>query len=279
MTDNENNRYPTESLKPSDVYFASLKGWGVALKLAFLPFLIAVILDIGLALMSHSINSITGVYGLKVLSVLISFYCVLLAFYFIHANWRGEQVSCQAKIGVYSRRFFPALVSFVIIFAVALVLMAVGFVLMRMLQPYAHLLGQVAAPILVSVVGLLAIIWVVACFYWPFYVIRDAERFLFAIKKSYAIAGLTKTAMVYMPAVAFVLIFLLTNQRMPWMNHFHSVWIDIAIGFVIKWVLGSWALTFMCLMMKQSDFMLDRFDAETEERARKKSEKKANKKK
>ncbi len=240
MTENERNQYPTGPLKPGDIYLASLKGWGVALKLAFFPFLIAVICDIGLALAAHYVHVITGVYGLRILSVLIAFYCVLLAFYFVHVNWSGEQSSCSAKIGVYSKRFFPALVSFVIIFAVALVLMAVGFVLMRMLQPYAHLLGQVAAPILVSIVGLLAVIWVVACFYWPFYVVRDAERFLFAIKKSYAIAGLTKTVMVYFPAVAFILIFLLTNQRMPWMDHFHSIWADIAIGFVIKWVLGFW---------------------------------------
>jgi hypothetical protein len=96
-----------------------------------------------------------------------------------------------------------------------------------------------------------------------------------AMRKSIAIAGLTKTLMVYVPAISFVLIFLITNPRFPWMHVVDSIWWVVSVGFIIKWVLGAWVATLTCLMMNQSDLMLERIEAEMEEKRRQKAEKKS----
>jgi hypothetical protein len=272
------NRYSDDWLKPRSVYLSSWQGWFAAIKITFFPFLVAVLLDVVLAFSSHSVKSIAQLYGLKILSVLIIFYCLLLAFYLVHAYWRGDESRWQQKVGVYSKRFLPALAAFVIILTGTTILLVIGTRMMRLMLPYAHLLGQVAVPILISMIGLLAVIWVVVCFYWPFFIIRDGERFGVAMRKSFAIAGLTKTVMVYMPAISFVLVFLLANPKFPWMHVIDSVWWVLSAGFIVKWLLGAWVVTMTCLMMKQSDIMLVKIEEEMEERKRQRTDKKSKKK-
>jgi len=272
------NKYATGSLRPRQIYMASLRGWWPAIKLAFFPFLIAIAFDFLLAFVSHHVKIATELYALRIASILIFYYFVMLAFYLIHSYWKGDESRWQSKVGVYSRRFFPALVVFVIVLLGAGLLIAVGEVMSRMLTPYAHLMGKVAGPILISIVGLLAVIWVIACFYWPFFMLRDGERFAYAMRRSFAIAGLAKTVMVYLPPVAFVLVFLLANPRLPWVNFPHTVWGTLGMEYLIKWILGAWVLTVTCLLMNESGYMLDQVESDIVAKKDKKAAKKAAKK-
>jgi len=272
------NQYARESLKPRKIYEESAKLWWPAIKLAFFPFLIAVVCDILLAFASHHVHTPAVLYALKILSVLIIYYCVMLIFYRVHCYWQGDQSSFKQKLAVYSRRFLPALVVFVVILAGAGVLMLAGEVMAKILIPYAHLMGQVAAPILISVVGLLAVIWVIACFYWPFFMIRDGERFVYAMRRSFSATALTKSVMMYLPPAAFVLVFLFSNTKLPWVNFSHLVWVTVGMSFLIKWILGAWVLGVTCLMMNESSFMLKKIESDIAEKKRKKAEKKAGKK-
>lgn len=275
--------YPIGSTKPLGIFRLTLTGWKSALKLAFFPFLLAVVVDVLLALASHFVTAAVQLYALKILSALVAFYLVGFAFYLVHSTWANDQSSWKSQLSVFSLRFFPALAAFAIIFIVTGLLIAVGEVMMKMLLPYSHMMGKVATPVLVSVIGLLGILWVLGCFYWPLYIIRDRQRFFMALYRSFAIAGLTKSVIVYVPAIAFVLVFLLVNQNLPWMRLVNSVWAFVAMGFVVKWLLGSWVLTATCLIMKESDFMLQKIDTDMlskqQQRQEKKAKKRADKKK
>ena len=271
------NKYSTESLGARQIYKASLLGWWPAIKRTFFPFLIAIICNLLLALASHSVKTLFELYALKILAFLIICYCLMLGFYLIHVYWQGDQTDWRNQVSVYSKRFFPAFLSIIVILLGAGFLIAVGEVMSRMILPYAHLLGKVAAPILISVVGLLAVIWVIVCFYWPFFMIRDGERFAFAVRRSFSIAAFTKTVMVFLPPCAFFLVFLFANPKLPWVNFPHSMWGDLAMEYLIKWILGAWVLVMTCLIMNESIFILEKVAADIQENKRKKKEKKVKK--
>jgi hypothetical protein len=271
-------KYPTEPLRPRKVYQASCVHWWPAIKLAFFPFLIATLCDVALAFAARYVTSMTEVYALKSASIVIAFYFVLMAFYFIHCYWSGDAFNWRKAVKMYSSRFLPALAVCSLIVLFAVILTFIGVFMMKLIQPYAHMLGQVAIPILIALVGLLAVMWVIACFYWPLYMIRDKERSVFAMRKSYAIAGLAKTVMVYLPVSAFFLTFLALDASLPWMHMFDVLWANLIVRFVLELVLGAWVLTITCIMMNQSDFIMVRIERDVFGKQQKKSEKKAKKK-
>lgn len=272
------NRYMSELLKPNAIYRASWHGWIAAIKLTFWPFLLALVCDIVLALLSHLTSALLAQLALRIFSVIVIFYFLMFAFYLVHCYWQGDSSRWQEKIVLYSKRFLLALVAFALIFAVTFFLIKIGARSAMLMLPYAHLMGQIAAPMIVSIVGLLAIIWVVICFYWPFYIIRDGENFGEAIRKSFTVVGLAKTAMIYVPVSAFVLLFLITSSRLPWMHWIPTIWYVLTVGFLIKWLLGAWVVTMICLMMKQADFMLVKIEEDLREKKRQRDEKKNQKK-
>jgi hypothetical protein len=271
------SKYATKSLRPRELYRESFLGWWLAIKLTCFPFLAALIVNLLLAFSSYYVKTAIEFYALKILATLIIFYCVMLAFFLIHTDWSGDKRGWKRQLVSYAKRLFPALIAFVIIFLGASILIAVGEVMSRLLLPYVHLLGKVAAPILISVIGLCAVIWVIACFYWPFFIIRDREKFVFAMRRSFSITGLAKTMMVYLPPVAFVLIFLLASPKLPWVNFPHSVWGDLAMEYLIKWIFGAWVLMITCIVMNESTFMLEKLEADIQEKRQRKRNKKAKK--
>ena len=109
-------KYATHSLSPRQVYRASLESWVPVIKLVFFPFLAAALCNVVLALLSHFVKTVTQLYVLKLLSTLIIFYFVLMAFYFVHLYWKGEEGVLPQHVKVYSLRFVPALLAFILIF-------------------------------------------------------------------------------------------------------------------------------------------------------------------
>lgn len=255
------NKYPQQSLTALQLHRLTIAQWLPAIKLCLMPFLLAFVGNILLAISSHFISTVTELYLLRALSAFVIFYFVMLAFYLIHDYWRGEQTNLSEQIKQYSKRFAPALLAFVVIFAVMLLLMSTGIFVMRVVAPYAQYLGNLAPIVLVSMIGLLGAFWVLACFYWPFFVIRDGEKTAFAIKHSFTIAALTKSIMVYLPAIATILLLLFTDYQMKWMVFLPWMWANLLLGFVIKWLLGAWVLTLTCVVMNQSKFLIQQVEA------------------
>lgn len=263
------NRYPQHSLTAKLLHRLALTEWLPAIKLSFTPFFLAFLCNILLAISSHFITTVTELYALRTLSVFVVFYFVMMAFYVVHSYWQGDELSLVEQAKEYSMRFVPALFAFIIIFSATLLLMVAGVFIMRLVAPYAHYLGNLAPLVLVSMIGLLGAFWVMACFYWPFFIVRDQERMPFAMKRSFAIAGLTKSMMVYLPAVAFILLFLLTDYQMKWMQILPWPWLNLIISFVLKWVLGAWVLTMTCIMMNESTFLIQRAEVESKKKSEK----------
>ena len=256
------NRYPSESKDVGPLFLLSLKHWWGAIRIAALPFFLAIILFYSFALLSMLASPGVQSYTLTFLGYLFASFCLLGAFHFVHRYWSGERFHLKIGMSVYVQRFFPALGALIIVFAVCLVLIVIGVFFSRLLTPYAHMLGSMGGALIVAATGFLALIWFVVTYFWSLYLVAEDISFGQALKKSMAANGLTKSAMTYLPVIGFIVIFMLTNQNMPWMKMVSNVWLDFLLDFIIKLALGAWVLNLTCLVMNNCEYAIPDFQKE-----------------
>lgn len=259
---NQTSLYPTEANKPKRFYFReALLQWWPALKIFFLPMVFIFFTQFVwmYATISFSLQSKVLYYTLESLVYMVAIpYFLFYAFYSTHLHWEGDTSGLKERISVFSKQFIHVFMALLLIVIGCVVSFFISSQLLKLVAPYSHFMGRYADIILLVLIGFTTFIWLLITSYWPFFAIRDRCSFMVAYRKSFFAAGLSKNVLSFFFIPFFVCTLILAHDNMPWMRYAAATpALFIAAKLVIYWVLGSYILNFVCLVMNNFDLSIE----------------------